>query len=168
LINFDAQLLHDTILLALAMLVLFIALSYLLFEPVRKMLANRQERIANDINAAEIGKRDALAMKAEYEAKLMQANREVDVILGDARTKGLKNAARIESEAKEEASRIIERASQEADLEKKRAMDEMKREMIVIASLMAAKMVSASIDPKVQDGLVEETLREIGDRTWLG
>ena len=78
----------------------------------------------------------------------------------------MKNEARIVEEAKEEASRIIKRANEEAILEKKRAMDEMKQEVFGIASMMAQKVVSASIDTTIQDTLVEETLKEMGDSTW--
>ena len=42
----------------------------------------------------------------------------------------------------------------------------MKKEMISIASLMAGKVVAASIDTSVQESLMEETLKEIGDDTW--
>ena len=50
--NLDFQLLHDTVLLAIAVFFLFLALSYLLFNPVRKMLAERQNRIKADIDSA--------------------------------------------------------------------------------------------------------------------
>lgn len=46
-------------------------------------------------------------------------------------------------------------------------MDDMKQEMITIASMMAGKVVAASIDTKVQEGLIDETLKEMGDHTWL-
>ena len=69
-------------------------------------------------------------------------------------------------EAKEEAARIIQRANEEAELSKKRAMDEVKQEMITVASMMAAKVVAANIDATVQDTLVEETLKEMGESTW--
>ena len=55
----------------------------------------------------------------------------------------------------------------EAELEKKKAADEVKREMVVLASMMASKVVNAAIDTTVQDSLVEETLKEIGESTWL-
>ena len=61
---------------------------------------------------------------------------------------------------------IIKRANEEAELSKKRAMDEVKQEMITVASMMAAKVVAANIDATVQDTLVEETLKEMGDSTW--
>ena len=166
LFGLNPQLLHDTILLALSILFLFTLMSYLLFNPARKMLRDRQERIKNDIDSAKTDKEDAAALKAEYDAKLKGVDKEAEEILSEARSKALKNEARIVEEAREEAARIIKRANEEALLEKKRVMDEAKQEIIAIASMMAGKVVAASIDTSVQDALVEETLKEIGENTW--
>lgn len=166
LVDLDPQLLHDTILLAIAIFVLFTLMSYLLFNPVRKMLQDRQARIKGDIDAAEADKKDAAAIKAEYDDKLKHVEKEAEEILSEARRKAIKNEARIVDEAREEAARIIQHAREEALLEKKRVMDDMKQEMITIASMMAGKVVSAAIDTSIQDTLVEETLKEIGDSTW--
>lgn len=162
----DPQLLHDTVLLALAVLLLFTLMSYLLFNPARKMLKDRQERIKHDIDTARNDKEQAAAVKADYDAKLKGIEKEAEEILSDARQKALRNEARIVDEAREEAARIIKRANEEALLEKKRIMDEAKQEMIMIASMMAGKVVKASIDTSIQDALVEETLKEIGENTW--
>lgn len=167
LFNLDAQLLFDTALLAAAVLILFWLMSYLLFNPARKLLKDRQDRIDNDINTAKEDKESAAALKAEYEGKLKEIDKEAEAILGEARQKALRNEARIIDEAKEEAARIIKGARQEAELEKKHAMDDMKQEMIAIASMMAQKVVSASIDTQIQNTLVDETIREMGDATWL-
>ena len=166
LFNLDAQLLFDTILLAVAVFFLFLLMSYLLFDPARKLLKDRQERIANDINSAKDDKETAAALKAEYEGRLKEIDKEAEEILSEARQKAIKNEARIIDEAKEEASRIIKRAQEEAELEKKHAMDDMKQEMIQIASLMAQKVVSASIDTQIQETLVDETLKEMNNSTW--
>ncbi len=166
LFGLDMQLLHDVVLMALAVFFLFLFLSKMLFNPARKMLEERKKRIATDIETAETDKKDAAALKAEYEARLKNIDKEAEQILSEARQKAQKNAARIESEAKEEAARIIRTANDEAELSKKRAMDEVKQEMITVASMMAAKVVAANIDAAVQDTLVEETLKEMGDSTW--
>ncbi len=79
----------------------------------------------------------------------------------------MENEARIVAEAKEEAAKIVDRAKVEAELEKKKMADEVKREMVAVASVMAAKIVAANIDANVQHELIEETLKEIGDSTWL-
>lgn len=166
LFGLDMQLLHDVVLMALAVFFLFLFMSKMLFNPARQMLEERKKRIATDIETAETDKKDAAALKAEYEAKLKNIDKEAEQILSEARQKAQKNAARIESEAKEEAARIIRTANDEAELSKKRAMDEVKQEMITVASMMAAKVVAANIDAAVQDTLVEETLKEMGDSTW--
>ena len=108
----------------------------------------------------------SLITREEYEQKLKGIEKEAEEILSDARKKALKNEAKIVAEAKEEAARIMERAEVEVELEKKHALDDMKQEMISIASMMAQKVVSASIDTDIQEGLIDETLEEMGDGTW--
>ena len=167
LFNIDAQLLFDTVVMACSMLVLFTAMSYLFFNPVRDMLENRKKRVAEEQETAKKEREEAIVYKEEYEQKLKEANKEAQEILSEARKKAMKNEEKIVAEAKEEAARIVDRARNEIELEKKRALDDMKQEMISIASMMAGKVVSASIDTSVQDALVEETLKEIGESTWL-
>ncbi len=166
LFDLDPQLIHDTILLAISVLVLFAILSYLLWNPAKKLLQDRKDKIASDIASATNDKEEAAKLKAEYEAKLRDVDKEADAILAEARQKALKNETKIVNEAKEEAQRIIKRAEEEAVLEKKRVADEVKQEMVTIAALMAKKVVTANIDTSVQDSLVDETLREMGDSTW--
>ena len=167
LFNLDPQLLFDTILLAAAVLALCFLMSSILFNPARKFLKDRQDRIANDISTAKQDKENAELLKQEYEEKLKNIDKEAEAILSEARQKAIKNEGKIIDEAKAEASRIIKRAQEEAELEKKHAMDDMKQEMIQIASLMAQKVVAASINTEIQDTLVEETLKEMGESTWL-
>ena len=166
LFGLNPQLLHDTVLMVFAILFLFTLMSYLLFNPAKKMLKDRQDRNKNDIETAKKDREEATAIKAEYDAKIKGIEKEAEEILSEARQKALKNEARIVDEAKEEAARIIKRANEEAMLEKKRVMDEAKQEMVVIASLMAGKVVAAQINTSIQDKLVEETLKEIGESTW--
>ena len=166
LFSLDAQFLFDTIVLALSMLVLFTLLSYILFNPVRDMLEKRRQRVADEQETAKRERQEAVAYKEEYEQKLKEIKKEAEEILSEARKKAMKNEAKIVAEAKEEAARIMERANAEIELEKKHALDDMKQEMIAIATMMAQKVVTASIDTKVQEGLIEETLKEMGEQTW--
>ena len=166
LFDLDIQLVHDTVLLALAVFLLFLAMSYLLFNPVRQMLEDRKKRIQTDLDTAQSDKADAAELKAQYESKLKEIDKEAEAILTEARKKALQNETKIVDEAKEEARRIIARANEEAALEKKRVADEMKQEMVKVAAMMAAKVVSANIDMTIQNQLVDETLKEMGDSTW--
>ena len=167
LFDLDLQLLADSVFTAVNIFILFIIASYLFFDPVRDFLKARQDRIRHDLDTAEKDKKSAAQMKAEYEAKLKDVNKEAEEILSSARKKANQNEAKIVEEAKAEAARIIEHARKEAQLEKKRVADEMKKEMVAIASAMAGKVVAASIDTTIQDSLIDETIKEMGDKTWL-
>ena len=167
LFTLDAQFLFDAIVLALSMLVLFTLLSYLLFNPVRDMLKKRQERVMDDLANAKSERETAIAYKEEYDQKLKEVDKEAQEILSETRKKAMKMETKIIADAKEEAARIIERANAQIELEKKHALDDMKQEMITIASMMAQKVVAASIDTNVQESLIEETLKEMGEGTWL-
>ncbi len=167
LFDLDLQLIADSVLMIISVFSLFLIASHFLFNPVRDMMQKRQERIKNELDTAAADMESARALKEQYEAKLKDIDKEAEAILAEARKKALANESKIVADAKEEAARIIERAGVEAELKKKKAADEVKREMVVLASMMAGKVVSAAIDTTVQDSLVEETLKEIGESTWL-
>ncbi|MBP5414766.1 MAG: F0F1 ATP synthase subunit B [Lachnospiraceae bacterium] len=165
--DLDLQLLQDAVLMMVAIFVLFLAASYFLFNPVRSMLEKRKSKIKDDLDEAAKAKEEAIASKDEYEAKLKDIEKEAEVIMADARKRALDNEHRIVEEAKAEAERIMERARTEAELEKQKAADEVKKQMVVLASMIAGKVVKASIDTTVQEAMVNDTLKEIGESTWL-
>ena len=119
----DIQLGFDVIMQGIAVFIMFALLSYILFEPVRKILEDRKNRIANEID-------QAAADQAE-------------------------------------AARIIESANHEAELARINAQDQMKQEMVKMAVLMAGKFIQNQMDEKDQNAFVDQTLQEMGDKTWL-
>ena len=163
----DAQLLFDAAILAINIFLLFILLSYILYNPVRNMLKKRQEMITATREETAAANEEAKALKNEYDAKLKDAEKDAEVILAEARKKAIKNEEKIINEAKLEAAAIIEQARKEARLEKEKASDDVKKEIVKVATLMASKMVSASISEAEQSKLIDDTLREMGDDTWL-
>ena len=150
----------------IAVFALFLVASYFLFNPVREMMKKRSDKIKDELDDAAKSQEDAAALKEEYENKLKDIDKEAEKILSDARKRALENENKIVADAKEEAAAIIERARTEAELEKQKAADDMKREMVVLASMMAGKVVKASIDTTVQESLINDTLKEIGESTW--
>lgn len=163
----DWQLIADATLSIIAVVVLFGVMSYFLFNPARKMLNDRKEKIARELAEAKSSMEDAQAMKEEYESKLKAVDKEAEGILSEARKKGLANENQIVAQAKEEAAAILDRARVEAQLEKSKMSDEVKKEIINVAGAMAGKIVSSSLDEATQDQLIDETLKEMGDKTWL-
>ena len=75
LFNLDAQLLFDACVMALSMLVMFTFLSYLLFKPVRKLLEDRKQRVADEQESAKNDRKEAAVYKEEYEQKLKEIDK---------------------------------------------------------------------------------------------
>ena len=167
LFDLDFQLFHDAALMIIAVVALFLIMSYFLFNPARAFLQKRQDKIRTELEDAKNNQEDARALKAEYDEKLKNIDKEAESILADARKRALANENRIVAAAKEEAAAIIERAREEAKLEKQKMADEVKKEIVAVAALMAGKVVASSVDVTIQDSLIDETLKEIGDSTWL-
>ena len=167
LFNLDFQLLHDSVLTLIAVFVLFLGGSFFFFNPARKFLDKRKQSIADDIEAAEKEKSEAERLKNEYEEKLKNVDAEVEGILSDARQRALANENRIVADAREEAGKIIDNAHREANLEKQKVADEVKKEVINVAEAMAGKIVAASMSDADQKRLLDETLKGMGEDTWL-
>ena len=159
----DPQLLVDSAITILAMFFVFLLLSYLLFNPARNLMEKRQEGIREQMETAAREKQDAIQFKAEYDEKIKNVQKETDEILSEARKKALKK----ESVMLEEAAQIVARANREVELEKSKVKDEMKQEIINVATAMAGKIVASSLDESKQSQLLADTLEEMGDETWL-
>ena len=163
----DPQLLVDSAITILAMFFVFLLLSYLLFNPARNLMEKRQEGIREQMETAAREKQDAIQFKAEYDEKIKNVQKEPDEILSEARKKALKKESVMLEEAREEAAQIVARANREVELEKSKVKDEMKQEIINVATAMAGKIVASSLDESKQSQLLADTLEEMGDETWL-
>lgn len=168
LFNLDWQLFADSAIMMVSILILFVLLSFLLFNPVRKMLAARKERVAGELDEAARNRAEARALREEYEGKLAAVRTESDAILEDARKRGKANEAQIIEQAHEEAAGIVSEAKREAELVWRNAAARVKTDMVDVAAAMTAQVIGEQMTPEIQDSLVDETLEKLGATAWLG
>ena len=162
----DAQLVFQLLFMGIAIFLLFMAASYLLLDPVRKILNDRKERVMREQREALENREAALRMREEYDGKLKEIDKVAEQILSDSRKKAMQRENEIIMNAKEEAGRIVAGARQEAELEQKRVNDQVKQEIISVTALLSEKLVASSLAEEKQNALIEQTLKEIGDDTW--
>ena len=162
----DWQLVFDAFIVAAAVFFLFFLLSYLVFNPARDLMKKRQDMIAQNIADADKEKEEALAFKKEYDARLRNVEAEADGILADARKRANGREEAILNEAREESARIMERTKTEVELERSRAKDEIKQEIIAVAGEMAGRFIQEKMDPAKQALIVDDVIREMGEETW--
>ena len=162
----DWQLIFDAVIVGCAVFFLFFLLSYLVFNPARELMRKRREAIAQNIADAEKEKEDALEFKKEYDARLRNVDREADAILADSKRRAKDPEAVILAEAREESARILKHTRTEVELEKSKARDEIKQEIITVAGSMAGRFLSEKMDAERQAELVDDVIKEMGEATW--
>lgn len=167
-IGFDAQLIFDSLITAVNILILFAGLSFMLFNPATKMLKERQNKIKKEITEANEKLEDANKIKADYEQKLLDVKKEIEQMLDEARKNAKLQYDEIVENARKEALAIVERGNKEITLEKEKAMDDLKNEVVNISTLLATKVIKNQVDKSKADELFNETLEAIGKDTWLG
>ena len=68
----------------LNLLILYLLVKKFLYQPVKKMLAGRQQTIDNEYKEAEDAKKKALSDKQTYEEKLSEAQSQADSLIQSA------------------------------------------------------------------------------------
>ncbi len=142
---------------------LFLILKKFLFKPVTKMLEKRQGEIDSQYAAAEKMENDAANAKTEWEQKLSGAKAEADSIIQNAADTAKIRGDKIVAEAQQRADGIVRAAQNEAELERKKATDGIKHEIIEVSEALTEKMLEREINTEDHRALIDSFIEEIGD-----
>lgn len=134
-----------------------------LFQPVQKILAQRQEEVDALEQSTSEANRKALAARDEYESHLSQAKQEAAELMRTSKQQAQRQGEAIVQQAKQEAASLRERASADIAREKKQAMNEIKDDISGIAVQIAEKVVEKELTPQDQTALIEEFIGKLGD-----
>ncbi|MBQ8288701.1 MAG: F0F1 ATP synthase subunit B [Clostridia bacterium] len=145
------------------LLLLFLILKKFLFKPVKKVLEQRQSQL--DAQYASADRAEALAdeHRKEWEEKLSTANAEADAILQSAAENAKYRGEKLIAEAQDRADGIIRAAQTEAELERKKAADGIKREIVEVSGALTEKMLEREINTEDHRALIDSFIEEIGD-----
>ncbi len=153
-----------TMLLAWAnILILYLVLRKILFNPVKNMIDARQKEIDDLYTDAETSRECAEAMKAEYEEKLAHAEEEGEEIRRNAQRRATLREEEILREAEEGARRTLERAEEQVELEKARALNEVKDEVGALAVEIATAIIGRDVDTEEHSALIDTFIDGVGE-----
>ncbi|OAI39699.1 hypothetical protein AYO38_07215 [bacterium SCGC AG-212-C10] len=140
--------------------VLLILLRLTLYKPVLKMLDERKAKIAEGLNAAEIARAEAAQAQANIQAQLDVARKEGQELVANAQ--GI--ATRIQADAREQSTRdreaALERARAEIQLERDRAIADLRGEFAGITVAAAERVINQSLDRQSHQRIIDEALAE--------
>ena len=141
---------------------LFLVLKHFLFQPVMKMIADRQKEIDDLYSDAEASKSSALAMEAEYKEKLSVAAETGERLVKEAVARGQAREEEIIRQANRDAAAIMDKAAADIAQEKKKAINDAKDEISGIAIAIAEKVVEREINAADQQQLVDAFIKGLG------
>lgn len=142
--------------------IFFVGKKYL-FGPVMKIISERQKEIDDMYESAGKAEAEAKAMEEEYRQKLEVATETGDRLVKEAVARGQAREEEILRQANAEAEAIRSKASADIAQEKKKAINEAKDEISVIAMAIAGKVVGRSITQEDNTSLVDQFIDELGD-----
>lgn len=142
--------------------VIFVGTKFL-FKPVMTMIAHRQKEIDDMYAEADAAKTDAKAMQAEYQSKLDAAQATSDRIVKEAVARGQAREEEIIRHANAEADALMDKASADIAMEKKKALNDAKDEISDIAMAIAGKVVGRELNAADQSQLVDAFIDGLGD-----
>ena len=145
-------------------LVIFFVAKHFLIVPVHKIITDRQKEIDDMYDSADKAKSDAQAMKADYQQKLEAAQATAERLVKEAAVRGANREEEIVRQANEEASQILAKAAADAQLEKKKAVNDAKDEISEMAMAIAGKVVGRELTNADQSALVDHFIDELGDK----
>ena len=153
-----------TALFALAnFLFLFFMLRRFLFKPVMKMIDDRQKEIDGLYKDAEDAKKDAQAKQQEYDRKLSAAQQTSEQRVREAVARGQSREEEILRQANAQASAMMDKAADDIAREKKKAVNDAKDEISVIALSIAGKVVGRELNDADHARLVDGFIEELGE-----
>ena len=134
-----------------------------LFKPINEMLEKRRAAADAEITDAEAAKKEANAIKEEYEQNMQEAKAKANDILESARKTATLQSEKIVKEASEQAAALKNKAEKEIAQEKKKAVNEVKGEIGGIAMDIAGKVIEREINEKDHEKLIDEFISNVGE-----
>ena len=143
----------------LALMILLVFLTKLLYNPVKKYHDDRKNYIQNNIDSAEQQNEEAAINKQKANDELINARLEAADIVEQAR----KEAAQVRTikvaEAEKEAHSVIENAKLDIQQQREKFQEESKEQMVDLALQAAAQVIEKEVDNKTNRKLVENFIK---------
>jgi len=143
-------------------LMLFI-LKHFLFNPVDEIVKKRKAEIDKDYEDADTALENAKAKESEYVKKLEDAEHEREVILSDARKKGLDEYEEIINKANAEADEIVESARGLAEKEAKKALKQSDAKLVDMVIDAASKIAAVKHNEEDDRALYDQFIAKYYD-----
>ncbi|WP_027858497.1 F0F1 ATP synthase subunit B [Marinobacterium jannaschii] len=131
------------------------------WPPITAALAERKQKIAEGLDAADRAERDLQLAKEKAAADLRKSKEEAAAIIEQANKRANQIIDEAKEQASDEAGRVKTAAQAELDQEINQAREQLRSQVAALALAGAEKVLEASIDEKAHGKLVEKLAAEL-------
>ena len=151
----------DFLIQVLAFIVLLVAVFFIGYKPVKKMLQKRDERINSMIEDAKQNQKIAAEAAAKKEETIEQGKQEASAIILTAKKQAQAEAAAILAKAEEEAALKKKKADEDIEAAKERSKQEIHDEIVEVAIAASSKVLGREVSEKDNKELLNDFLNGI-------
>jgi F-type H+-transporting ATPase subunit b len=148
-----------------ATIVLFLLFAFVLgkfaWKPLLDMVESRETSVREQVEGAQKAQTEAQALLQRRQEELTAAAREREELIGRAQKEAEQVRAELVGKARGEAEVILEKAKQQIQLEKNRAVQELRSQVADLAVEAASRIVESSLTPEAQRKLVDDYIRAL-------
>ena len=131
------------------------------FGPIQKGIDERRERIRASLDEADRAREEARRLLEEHRALIGRAQTDAEEILSEARHVADANERRMREELEEDRQRRLEDTRKQIEAETRRALEQIRLEVVDLSLLAASKVTSKSLDDADHKRLIEEAVGEL-------
>ncbi|MEJ2084797.1 MAG: F0F1 ATP synthase subunit B [Acidobacteriota bacterium] len=145
----------------LIFILVIVVLGKFAWTPLLNSLQRREEFIRASLEEAKNDRETAQARLEEYEQKLTEARTEASSIIDQAKSEAESLRVRLEQQAREDSESMIDRAKREIDIAKQTAVKELYTTSAELATGIAGKILGRELNPADHDRLIRDSIGEI-------
>ena len=148
----------------LNLVILFFLFKKFLFKPVKKMVADREAAVNSKYEAAKEAEAKAKENEEKWNETLKEAGIKADGIIKNATDIAKSRAEGIIRDADIKADGIVEAAKKEAELERLKATDGIKREIVDVSAAIAEKMLEREVNTEDHRAMIDSFINNIDEK----
>ena len=131
------------------------------FGPISEALGARDRRVEEAIKAADDAKREAMQQVAAAKQELEKAQTESRRLVQEALTRAERQGQQALADAKLEAERQLKKAREAIDGERRRALAEIRNEVVGLTMAASERVLGKSVDDQSNRRLVQDFLGQV-------
>lgn len=147
-------------------LILVGVLTKFLYKPFLNVMETRRQSIQDALDNAEAVNRRADEKMQNYSRRIAKVEDEGREIIREAKARAESQAAEIIQEANVKADQIVAEAQRQVELERQKALTDMKDQVAALAILAAEKIVEREVQQVGQERIIDEIIEQAGNGQW--